>query len=450
MSAVQRTARYAMLVVPGVAIALACAMLLLTRTRSGTAARMFGGPPGPDGVAAWRVVAVERSLGVETPLRGANLQLVASDGARSWQAQGVTDDEGAWEARVALGTSLGSVRVEIRTTGPQPHVIGFNQMAIGVPAWQASFRTDPLPLPGQASGDLAISVSPSRGILAPPYPEELVVQVRDSHGAAPLSGVAVSAQGQGIAVDAAQPSITDAHGRARVLLHVVEHDAKLQLQARSPTGQQGSWTGGLPVMPGGMWVEPGPSAQGRIRIQSPVAHKYAYVTSLLRNARLFSTRVPLQPESGGATGAVDIPQPPADAWILISPDPPGWETEALAWPVPAPDGGARPSAELRTPLLLDGVPAAEHAVRAQALRTRARALTVLGLAALLEAALLWWRAMQARDELQALLAREPELDSSLRSSIDSGRAFWLRMMLGAAIIGFGFFGVALVTWLGTG
>jgi len=449
MTFAQRAVQLTIYLVPGLAIGLACTLLLGGRARTGLGARVYGGPPGPDGVAAWRVVAVERALGVELPLRGATLQLVASDASSEVSVQGVTGEDGAWEARLALGRTQGTVRVAVRTVGPQPRVIGLNQFPVGVPTWQQALHIDELPIHGTVTGDLALLVSPARGILTAPYPEDLLVQVRDRVRGEPVRAVTVSAQSMGAAVDGPDQVVTDDHGWARLRVHAVEHEARLQISARAPSGEQGTWTGVLPVMPGGLWIDPVSSRDGHVLVLSPVGHRQAYVTLLTRSSRLFSTSIKLEPDDGGARGSVDIPKPPQDAWILVSPDPPGRETEAVAWPVPAVDGTARPTAEIRTPLLVDGMPLAEKAAKLQALRTRVRAFTVLGIAALIEVALLWWRAIQERVDIEHTLEGQPDIGDALRASFSSGYKFWVRMMIATAIIALGFFSVALVTWIGT-
>jgi hypothetical protein len=446
MSPPRRIAVAAMYVVPGVAIASACAILLFGRARTGLAARIYGGPPGPDGVAAWRVVAVERTYAIETPLRGVGVQLVAADGSREVSAQGVTDDEGAWEARVDVGKAA-NMRLLVRTLGPQSRVIAAGQILVHSPSWQAALRLDPLPIPGQVTGQLSITISPARGILASPYPEEVVVQVR-ARGQ-PAADVRVSAGGQGLSIDGPESITTDHNGIARLRLRATDHDVHLNIQARAASGEQGEWSGQMPVMPGGLWLDPAASVEGRVLLQSPVAHRFAYVTSITRTARLSSQRIALKPDRGGAVGTAELAAPPRDGWILLSPDPPGREANAIGWPVPPSDGSPRASVELRTPLLVDGIPMAEQQMKRQSMRTRSRALTVLGLAAVLESALLWWRAKQEREEAEAAVAHQPDLGEALRSSLSSGAAFWMRMVIAMAIVAVGFFSVALVTWIGT-
>ncbi|MBI5538160.1 MAG: hypothetical protein HY898_35890 [Deltaproteobacteria bacterium] len=449
MTLPQRGLQFSIYIVPGLAIGLACTLLLGGRARTGLGARVYGGPPGPDGVAAWRVVAVERALGVELPMRGTALRLVASDASSEVSAQGVTDEDGAWEARLPLGKTHGVMRVEVRTVAPQPRILGLNQFPIGIPTWQAAMHTDPLPVLGTVTGDLSLLVSPARGILTAPYPEDVLVQVLDRAKGDPVAAATVSVEGMGAAVDGPDKVTANDQGWARLRIHAVEHEAKLLITARSATGQQGSWSGVLPVMPGGLWIEPGPSRDGHVRILSPVGHRMAFVTLLTRSSRLFATGLKLEPDNGGARGSVDIPKPPRDSWILVSPDPPGRETEAVAWPVPGDDGLARPTIEIRTPLLVDGMPLAELAAKRQAMRTRVRAFSVLGIAALIEAALLWWRAIQERKDIEHTLAGQADLDDALKKSFSSGYAFWVRMMIAAALIALGFFSVALVTWIGT-
>jgi hypothetical protein len=449
MKLARACAQFAIYLVPAVAIGLAFALLLIGRGRVGLAARVYGGPPGLDGVVAWRVVAIARSVGVEVPLRGESLQLSVSDGSNPVIVRGVTDEDGAWEARLALGTQRGSMRVEVSTVGQKPRIIGLNQISPNIPAWQGSFKLDPLAVQGVSSGDLVISVSPARGMLAVPYPEDIVLEVRERSGGDPVRAASITLHGQGAVIEGSDRLVTDNQGRCRTRLHAIEHEARLEITALSTTGQEGKWSGALPVEPGAMWIDPAASREGQVRVLSPVERRQAYVTLLTQSSRLYCVRLALQSDSGGARGAIAIPKPPPHSWILISQDPPGRETDAVAWPVPDPDGHPRASATIRTPLVVDGTPMVEKAVRAQSLRTRVRALSVLGAAALIEAILLWWRARVSRRETEASMVGQPDLDEALKKSFASGPVFWMRMVIGSVLIALGFLSFALLTWIGT-
>ena len=221
--------------------------------------------------------------------------------------------------------------------------------------------------------------------------------------------------------------------------------------APRPQDVPGSWSGLLPVIPGALWIDPRGAADGRVRISSPVGHHFAYLTTIGRSSRLHATRVELVSDESGALGETIIPRPPADGWLLVSPDPPGRESQALGWPVIVDDSAdPRPSLVMRTPLLLDGMPMAEREMKRQSLRTRVRALTVLGLGALLEAALIWLRVQKLQDEVDAALRALPEDAPELGPVLSGGKGFWIRLFVACVLVGLGFFAVALITWLGTG
>ncbi len=441
---------HAIYVVPGCTILLTAALLLHGRVRSGPAARIYGGPPGPDSIAAWRVCAVDRAVGVELPIRHSPIAVVLHIGSRRIALDAVTDDEGAAEVRIPLGSPAESAQVEVLLAGPEPRMLCAGRVPLSVPAWAASQHADPLPIPGSAEGSLAVSVSPMRGSFAAPYPDKVSIRVIDPTSLLPVSGVAVSIKGQGMAWDGPPSATTDDQGRVRLGLRPLDHEVRLEVLATAP-GRQGRWTGLLPVVPGALWLDPRGAADGRLRISSPVGHRFAYVTTVDRSSRLHATRIPLTPDEGGAFGEASIPTPPRGAWLLLSPDPPGRETPSVAWPVLAPDSAdPRPSLRMRTPLLVDGMPMAERLMKRQSLRTRVRALSVLGLGALLEAALMWLRARQLQDEVDRALAAMPDAEPDLAVTMRGGKGFWLRMVVACALAGLAFFAVALVTWLGTG
>lgn len=455
MTLAQRSANAVLYVVPGVSVVLACTILFLGRSRAGMGVKIYGGPPGEDGIAAWRVLALERAYGVDVPCRNRQLVLAVSDHGRQLATvEGTTDNEGAWEARIAVGKRRGTVRVHVRTAEANSRIIGLGEVTLTPPEWDIAFRTRPAYAPGHASGDLSISVSLMRGVAAAPYPEDAVIEVKQSSDGTPIVRATVAIQGDGVLVESGSDASTDAHGRVIARLRPVEHAASMAVKATTASGRQGSWEGSLPVVPGMLWIDPRASAQGRLLVLSPVGHRFAYVTLFERGARLFGTRIMLRSDSeGGAKGEAQVPLPAqTDTWVLVSPDAPGRETEITAWPIPRDPASLEPlsAAMVRSVLLMDGMAVAESTAHMQIQRTKYRVLFVLGLAATLEAVLLSHRARQARRTLERLFARQAELDLVVIKSLAGGQGLWVKLTIASLVVALGFLAIAFVTWLGPG
>jgi hypothetical protein len=436
--------------IPALAVVAVVVSSALSGPSDVVAARVFGGPPDPNGSLAWRVVAQRKYRGWFSPVVGLRVELVVEGHAST---QGTTDAEGAWEARLQLPASdANRVRATIRSPAlVQP--LATDVVALDVPAWRESFhRIEPL-VPGRSTGPLLVQVALARGTIAASFPERLIIHVARAM-TGPVADAEISLDGEGVAFPAGTTTRTNEHGQAVTTVVMQHHAPRLGVRAKLSPDLISTWEGVLTGPPGAMWLDPAALARGTIRVVSPVRHPAAYLTLFTERARLFGARLVLQPELGGnAVGNMPLPPLPAeDCWVLISPDPQGQGQESAwaAWPVRATTDRPqipRAAAQQRTPLLLDGMPAVTKTARAQSARARTRALGILAAAAALEALLLAWRSRHARRELEAALSSDMDLNEAVKRALVGGAHFWWKLVLAAMLIAIGFGALALATWM---
>jgi len=437
-----RWLQIALHVVPGSAVVLAAALALVTRTPNPVGARLFGGPPASDHVAAWRIVVLERDHGQYSALAGLRVRLDARTGAARTTAEGTTDDDGAWEARIALPDASAPEVAVVVTAEPFEQPLVAATIPVRPPAWQSSFRRITQATAGEAKGPIRVSVTASRGAFAAGFPEDVCVHLASADAAEPVAAARVRVSGEGFSADPEGELTANANGDACLRVVPTHHLPAMQVVATTPNGLEGTWDGTLTVTPGSMWVDPSAMARGKLVIRSPVAHRAAYLTIFSEMSRLLATKVKLDSDRhGGAVGEIGMPPlPPGDVWVLASPDPQGQGMEGyhVAWPVHSSGvglhAGSMPSATIRTPLLADGIPAAVAAVRADERIARTRILALLAAAALVEAVLLFIRSRNAREELEAILSSHADIDEALLHTIAGGARFWLKLVIAAVLI----------------
>ena len=453
----QRAIHLAMYALPGIAVIAVVVSSWFARTGDTMAARIYGGPPGPDRVLSWRVVLQRRDRGYYDPVPNIPLVVRVLAGDQSAQTEGVTDDEGAWEVRLPLPPGACSTLSVIAHRRDDPRPLATGDVPVAPALWSQSFgRVDAL-LSGRRSGDLRIEVAALRGIMAAPFPDQILIRVSRPADAADVANASISLSAQGVDLPKDTNLRTDAFGRLLLRLTPTFHSPTIEIRATDEAGVQGAFEGVLPVQAGALWLDPDALARGRIEVASPVGHRHAYITVFNRNARLFATRLDMTADAdGGARGGIALPPlPDGDLWLLTSPDPQGQGVEAqtVAWPLTLgtrdePRPSARDGARVLTPLLLDGVPTMTANLRSDAVAGRFRAMLILAAAALLESVLLAWRARQARRELELLLASHADIDEALTKAMLGGSRFWIKLVIAALVIAVGFTAMALVTWLG--
>ncbi len=437
----------ALSVVPAAAVVAVVVSSYFARAPDIIAARVYGGPPGPDHTLAWRIVVSLRDRGFYEPVRDVPIVIDASSAD---PVRGRTDDEGAWEARIPLGADAPAmIDVEVRRDD-SGQSLWSGPIAVRPPSWEDAFHTAPAKLPGRTSGELDVEVSLQRAVVAASYPERARVRVsRDSDPVA----ADLTLTGDGVVFDDVDAPRTNDRGEAWITLRPTFSTASVTIEARDEGGDVGRIQCPLPVRTGALWVDPAPLADGTIVVSSPVGRRHAYLTWFSKHARLGATRLVLEADGrSGAQGRMALPRlPDAPVWLMISPDPPGTGEEPglLGWPVQRTwPHDPCPAAHASTVKLADGMPRALEQARRRAHAGRLRAMILLALAALIESALLWTRARHARLELERLLASHADIDEAVSRALVGGSRFWVRMLVATLLVAVGFSALALVIWLG--
>lgn len=432
--------------VPAIAFIAIVASSYLAHAPDIIAARVYGGPPGPDQQLAWRIVVSLRDRGFYEPVPNLSLTLRAEDQI----IEGVTDDEGAWEARIPTPKpSADTVDVTLRRRDDDQILLS-QRIPVHPPSWNASFRRTSPDLFGRQSGSLQVDVALLRSFLASSFPERALVRVH-RHGQAAASA-SLAIESEGVEIQPVHTILTDEDGRAWISIRPMFPAPALVIEAQTASGESGRFDGVLPVRTGALWVEPKARKDGRLVIASPVRHHRAYVTLFTEHARLLGARVPLEDDGhGGAKGSVVLPALPNEpVWAMVSPDPQGTggEPETLAWPILRHgDRSPTAAAHVSTALLADGMPRALAASRGRSHAGRLRALLILAAAAIFEAGLLGVRARHARKELEGVLSRHAEADEAVTRALLGGSRFWVRMLVAVALVAVAFSAMAFVTWM---
>lgn len=393
------------------------------RARPVLSARLYGGATAEGArQTSFRIVLVRRDGGYEEKLGGRALyvHLTKPNGQRTvWE--GTTAREGTAEVTVTWEVdSPGPVQVHVKDTEGQ--VLAEGELPERPAAWGPSeaLRSE---LRGHVTGELAIRAAVLRGLLAAPFPEEVVIEVR--HDGVPVEKALVKVSSVGAAIashdkeNAGPPnaaasvtSMTDHLGRARLRAQPVSHDAELEVEA-SLGEASGAFVARLPVTPGAMWLEPA-NRDALVRtIVSPVPREVAYVSIATRQARLFGATVPLRQDGRGhAVGSLDLnpvlPSLRAESPVYVTvASSLGFDgAGTVGWPlVPAEDAFEASSYAFRDVLLLDGMPERVVADRERRRKMAWLSAFVLAAAASIEA---WLLVRAARGAGSAVLAEDAE------------------------------------------
>lgn len=432
-------------VVPAVAVVTVVISSYHARAPDVVAARVYGGPPGPDGTVAWRVVVSLRDRGFYEPVPHAPVSLRVGDAA----VDGTTDDEGAWEARVALGpTTDEHAEVVVRHRASGRRLLA-SRVPLRPNQWKAAFRRVDPAVPGRRSGSLHVDLSLHRAFLAASFPERALVRV--TRDGSPVGSVSLNLSGEGVDVQGDRVLRTDEQGQRWITLRAQFPAATLSIEANAADGDSGRMQCVLPVRSGALWVDPEALIRGTIDVVSPVGHRRAYVTIFAQSARLFGASAAMRrDDSAGARAEVPLPDLPEEpVWVMVSPDPPGTgdEPSLLGWPIVREDRlHPTAAAHAGTLLLADGMPAALAAARERLHAGRVRALLILALAAIIESALLWMRARQAKLELERLLASHDDIDEAVTRTLVGGSRFWVRLVVASLLVALAFAALAFVMW----
>ena len=401
------------------------------------AARVWGGRASPDGARTLRLEVLAGDEGalrpIRTPLR------VTSPGARE-PVRATTSADGTVDVALAAGaTSAPGAPLRIEGDLPRPWATE-GALVVG-----AGARTGfPREMRGEVTGELWLRVALPRGVLASPFPGEIVVEV--SRGGVVLPGAHVAAHADDADLGGGATladRTTDARGRARFELVARAHALPLRVEADLGR-EHGAWDGALPVVAGAMWVDPAALAAGRLVVVSPAPRDAAYAALFSEvHGRMFGATVRLAPDGAGFfRGEIALPREALGVWdptITVASDPAAQSASAVAWPARTPDDPFEGQVVLeRDASLLDGVPAALDAEAARRRRVRDTALTALAGLALADAAAfaLAWTLARRRGGPAELTAAEPS------AAGDAGR---LAAALGGLVAVFAALAV-LVAW----
>jgi hypothetical protein len=401
--------RLAVYVVPTAAVATVAFVLLGPGARrAAVGVRVHGVPADGTSVLALRLVGVQRLSGVDDAVPVDGLTVTASAGGQAvppWS--GATDADGVAEARLEAAAPLhGPVDVVVKRGEV---VLAEGRIALGRTA-RHSFQLGTIR--GAQRGDLFIRVDAVRGLFAAPFADVADVQVLLPGGAPAGAGVEVKAEltGGNVTPESAQ---TDARGMVRFLIEPLAQTVDLAIDATAAgsaqgagPGKTGHWEGALPVGTGTIWLDASRwEAERALRLVAPTKRSAAYLSVYGENGRVFGAVVPLaRDERGLFGGSVTLPElrQPRLLYAVVAADPLEQGAGTAAWPV-TPAVGAPTAVPLQT--LLDGLPAADRRESGRVVRARRGGMLVLGIAMLLEVALLLFGARASRQRLETHLDR---------------------------------------------
>lgn len=395
-------------------------------------ARLWGGPVSGTGPLIWRVEAAQWLEEREVPLAGTSLQVLwrvnGSEAARTLRL----DDQG--EAFVELPRPpLGQLHVEVSREDGQTLASG-ELGSVSASHWLGQARRRGGWIDGITRGELQIRVAAERGVLAVPFTETLLVEVRDQ--GKPSRGARVEAELDGTVPERVQQT-TDAEGRAKLQVAPRHHVASLGLRA-CKAGTCGSFHCQLPVIPGALWA----SLKGStLSIQSATPNERAQYTIIGEKGRVAAGQVQLRAERAGSHKArVHLPGlPQGPLWAVVGSESGLDSRSSVGWPL-RPELSDEPFQTLDVPdrLLLDG---RERARQAESRRQRlAQAIAIVAALAgfALMALLLLEGGRRAHRQIYEHLARagasHPEelvSEKSTRSALAVG---FLCLLLGFALI----------------
>jgi hypothetical protein len=455
-------ARIALYLVPVLTVAFAAfALLVVGGTRPIVGASLSGGPTQGAKVLSWRLEVSQELGAVQAPLGlgAVAVEVNLGDGRRaSWR--GSVDVRG--DAFVAIQVPGAPVTGPVDVTVSSPlfaHDLARGSVELTRDDWidRAQWRGGWIK--GRRTGQLEVEVAAARGMLAVPFADPLLVQVRDGGVAVPAARLEL--QPEGLEVQAphrGKEHRTGPMGRALVRVAPNEHVCALRVTAHAPDGRKGEWYSTVPVLPGALhasWQKRG------LVVRSPVPRERAYYALVSERQRWAGGCVKLSPDSeGGATGFVNLAKlPPQPLWAIVGGDSDLLPDNAVGWPLePATDGAERltasatinPRRSLTVPdqLLLDGMVSARRLDERR--RRRARGLTALyvGLALALVAILIARRARESQSRLEEHLARNADGIEGAERIAPPRRAAWWTLLVALLCVGLGFLMIMLLVMYG--
>jgi len=363
-------------------------------------ARIRGGPTLGLRRLSWRISVLQRFRGIDSTRNVGPLVVSARHAAASEVlAHCRPGGDGTCDVLLDFSADVGGPVHAVITAEMGGAILVEGDLDGNAEAW-GSAPGHPAELTGNTRGNLDIAVAARRGVFAAPFRDDLVVTVRD--GETPLEGARVTLRtdaadlaGEAAPIDGESSVTLVSSDRGEVnfgvapRLHTVAVDIEVTAGDRSAT-----WNGLLPVVPGAIWLDPGPLKLGSLRIIAPVPLGVAYVTIATPSARLWGGAVPLETKDtrGFTLGHMEWPkgtplhEDGTPKWITISSDALQSGAGTVGWPVSR--DAVADERHFRDQLLLDGMPAAEKRDQARRYRARTLSAVALGAAAVLEGVLL--------------------------------------------------------------
>jgi hypothetical protein len=384
---------------------------------------------------AWQILVEEEEHGLREPLAGVPVEVEARAGGRTATWSGRTNPDGIAEAMLGLPVEDG-VEVDVRSSR--------SVLASGLGA-PAPPRTETPASPwskfARREGAIVLDVAVVGSRVAPGFGADVWVRALDTATRDPVPGAEVEAVDDPSLASVTRGARTDSGGWCHFVVTPVGLAIGLELEARAPDGRKGKWTGGLFASPGAAaiatrarWT---PDEPVEIEVSAPPTRSAVYVEVDDAGGRAWATWAALAAAPGSTPRAtIHAPKLPGGLyWAVAAGDARGAAaleagTSARPFFVAASDEaaltmgtdpeGCAPARDLREadralatclalavprPVarwkVLDGF----DAERGRGARRRSQGLAValgaVGLAVLLEAALILRSAASARIDLGA-------------------------------------------------
>ena len=314
-----RATRLLFVATPMVAMATVALGLRIGAGSAVRAAVVYGAPPSGAGTGlAWQVVVFDEDHGIRQPAPETAIEVVACQGDREARWHGVTGEDGAAEMQLPFESP--DIHLEVRA--------GTTLLAAGDVASPPAFVRE-APASSWASfarreGEVLLDVAVAGQRVATGFPASLWVRATDAASHAPVAEVAIEPERDSSFLPETPRVTTDARGWALVVAMPVGHAVSVVLHARSESGREGVWAGGLYISPGAAQLtlndRVSPGQQPVIDVVVPTLRTTAYVEIDDARGRAWAAAVPVK------SGAGEMPR----ATVRVPPLAPGlyWAVEA--------------------------------------------------------------------------------------------------------------------------
>jgi hypothetical protein len=382
---------------------------------------------------SWQVLVEQEEHGLREPVADVPVEVEARAGARTATWSGRTNPDGVAESIVGLPVDDG-VELEVRSSG----VVLASGLAPPPPARRET-QESPWSRFARREGPVVLDVAVVGARVAPGFGADVWVRAQDAVSHQPVPGATIEAQEDPSLASVTRGARTDSRGWCHLVVTPVGLAIGLELEARTPDGRKGTWIGGLFASPGAAAITTrarwSPDEPVEIDVSAPPTRSAVYVEIDDASGRAWATWSALAPSQGFPPRAgIRAPGLPAGLyWAVAASDATGASalgsgTSARPFFVAASDDAAlalggdpeacAPARDLRemdralSTCLALAVPRPVErwkaldgfdAQRARSARRRshglALALGAVGLAVLLEAALILRSAASARIDL---------------------------------------------------